>query len=401
MRHALRTTVDDCLLIDASGFGAMILMPGVLQENIRRECPHFDGMPYWDAAAIKELKQIATTPIQNDNKMAGALKYKLKSLVRSQLARSIQHRIQVRTVGVLRIDYTYPSAAADTASYVTHNAACIMKRVDGLFFELVQAGSFESFYTLFEKEEWMDSANTQFHSHPLPEFPEEVNTENMFLKNGYYRMNQGQLVMDTKRNFRKTVMALESEGAELILGDCGFLIYYQEDCRKVTQRALTLLSSLAALPIILQFQVEGKKTLILTANADSLKPLMTGVMMIVGFRVTELWTDYFDVKDWRGVKKFFEPLVKAERVPVDEVKPDLELWFKEPINFEPKDYYAVLLECTEMPPYRNDIVEWTKEIAGSSFMVFGPNVFSNWILGGFNRAEEALIAEDKVRRGEC
>lgn len=395
VKYAIATTVDKCIEIDGGDYGAVVLLPDVTSEVLLKECPHLIQIPLWDHEAHDELKAISIS-LNSEIKRDGAnLRIAAEEMVRIQLARNIKRPLNKRTIGVLAIDATYEAGRiAPALSFQTKNSIMVQKTVDLLFFSVVQNGKFECIYNLFEDEGWGAAVNAQYkRRNPA--------ASDKFLGMGYYRMNQAQLVVDMKRNFAQSVLYLESYGAEMIVGDNGFLIYYQKDCIAITTKALTLLSSLAALPLVQMYESEPNTpnlALILTVNTESLESLMNGVVLIVGFPATFEWQKHFAVRDWSEIEPFDTPLKNGEPFVQSAVVEQLRIWFKDENNFKRGEYYAILLESPDMPQFRNDIVSITAEIEKTSFKVFGPAVMANWVLDGFNRADLMLDIENNRRK---
>ena len=156
----------------------------------------------------------------------------------------------------------------------------------------------------------------------------------------------------------KTIAAckrLTMQGATTIIGNCGFFANYQQEVAASLDPGVQLFSSsLMQVPMVLNSLGSNKKVLILTANAELLLPAPAlkncGVseedmkrLVIVGNedgkemkRVTEETGSF-------NPKKLEQELVKLA---VDAVKAN-------------PDIGAIVLECTEFPPYAHAIQEAT------------------------------------------
>ena len=144
---------------------------------------------------------------------------------------------------------------------------------------------------------------------------------------------------------------VEKEGVRAICAACGFFGNYHEKVVNAVDVPVAL-SSLVQIPWIRSLIKPGKKIGILTANAASLTPKtfrICGVtdcsnLVIRGMEQTENFSvvctnkGYFD----NGVAR--EEILAAAQELID----------------EDSDLGAILLECSDMPPYAADIQELTQ-----------------------------------------
>ncbi|CAE7230344.1 ALMA7 [Symbiodinium sp. CCMP2592] len=97
------------------------------------------------------------------------------------------------------------------------------------------------------------------------------------------------------------------------------------------------------------------KVLILTANDDSLKPQKETLLSNCGFDVDDA---RFMIKGCQDVPGF-DAVAKGEKVDVDYVQPGIVYMVKELLK-KNASIRAILLECTELPPYADALRHETK-----------------------------------------
>ncbi len=157
-----------------------------------------------------------------------------------------------------------------------------------------------------------------------------------------------ELTKDDIQPFIEAAKQLENEGVSAITTSCGFLALFQKElANELNVPVFT--SSLLMLPMISHMIGNNKKVLVLTANSDTLtkKHLasvcgnLDGVHYdIVGTQRKKTFT-HFTVQDWNSVD-------------LDECEKDILETIDEAIE-KCDSYGAILLECTNMPPY-SDII---------------------------------------------
>lgn len=155
------------------------------------------------------------------------------------------------------------------------------------------------------------------------------------------------LTKDDITPFIDAAKELEKNGVKAITTSCGFLSLFQKElANEVNIPVFT--SSLIMLPFISQI-LGNRKVLVLTANSETLTPahlesvcgnLENCNYKIVGTQKYKTFT-HFTVNDWNAVD-------------LDECESDIFNCLDEAIKNDPT-YGAILLECTNMPPYSDKI----------------------------------------------
>jgi len=209
-------------------------------------------------------------------------------------------------IGILRVDYTYPPALGDAAHPNSYNYRTPHATWKGLTFEAAQAGE------------------------PLtPELHGAMKT---------------------------AVAALEKDGVMGIAGDCGFLMSYQEEARAVTT-VPTFISALLQASVLTSLFSIDESILVLTANGPALTPHMPKLLAQCGVSKPEE-QKRFIVAGCEALPGF-DAVAKGEKVNVELVMPHCVQLVQSEISKNPK-IRAVLLECTELPPYADAIRHATK-----------------------------------------
>ncbi len=148
-------------------------------------------------------------------------------------------------------------------------------------------------------------------------------------------------------SFAEGARALEREGVGAITTNCGFLVKYQREmAAAVTIPVFT--SSLLLVPLVHRMLPAGRRVGVMTVNAASLGPehlAGAGIGPDIPLAVAGL----------EGEKEFTRVMLG------DEMELDPELCREEHVRVarrlvgEHPDIGAIVLECTNMPPYTADI----------------------------------------------
>jgi hypothetical protein len=141
--------------------------------------------------------------------------------------------------------------------------------------------------------------------------------------------------------------ALEREGVGAITTNCGFLIKYQAELARAV-RIPVFTSSLLLVPLVHRTLPAGQRIGIMTVNASTLTPahlVAAGIGADVPLAVVGMETE----------KEFTRALLD------NELELDVDLAREEHVRVarrlvaEHPDIGAIVLECTNMPPYTDDI----------------------------------------------
>mmetsp|Transcript_65573 Transcript_65573/g.152328 ORF Transcript_65573/g.152328 Transcript_65573/m.152328 type:complete len:753 (-) Transcript_65573:170-2428(-) len=198
------------------------------------------------------------------------------------------------SLGVIRLDYNYPPAEGDTDCPASFGYDVFFRVIPGLTFEMAQMGKF---------------------------------TETV------------------ERNFAEGIKFLEMRNVSAITGDCGFMMAFQMLARKIAAKPV-FMSSMVQCPVIACAFEPTDQILILTANALQLKPQKEVLLSSCGFDVDE---HRFIIKGCQDVPGF-DAVAKGEAVPIDIVQPGILNLVGQALRQHPS-IRAILLECTELPPY--------------------------------------------------
>jgi Asp/Glu/Hydantoin racemase len=148
-------------------------------------------------------------------------------------------------------------------------------------------------------------------------------------------------------NFVEGARALEKEGVGAITTNCGFLVKYQREIAAAVKTPV-FTSSLLLVPLVHRMLGPGRRVGLMTVNSASLGPehlAGAGIGPDIPLAVAGL----------EGEKEFTRVLLG------DEMELDPELCREEHVRVarrlvsEHPDIGAIVLECTNMPPYTADI----------------------------------------------
>jgi len=208
---------------------------------------------------------------------------------------------EMPSVGIMRIDYTYPPALGDAAHPNSYYYRTPHATIKGLSFEAAQVG--------------------------------------------------GPLTAAQREAMAAAVAKLEAEGVMGIAGDCGFLINYQKDARAMCKRPC-FISALLQCAMLVSLYAKDELVLVLTANGPALTPALPALLKICGISAT---SDHerFIVAGCEALPGF-DAVARGEAVDVAKVQPHVVELVQAKVKANPK-IRAVLLECTELPPYADAI----------------------------------------------
>jgi len=209
---------------------------------------------------------------------------------------------ELPALGIMRIDYTYPPAMGDAAhpnSYCYRTPHAVVK---GLTFEAAQAGE--------------------------------------------------PLTAAQKGAMQAAIAKLEAEPEMMgIAGDCGFLINYQHEAVSLSQKVPCFISAVLQCPLLAALFAADEKVLVLTANGPALRPVFPA--LLAKCHVAEADHARFVVDGCEALPGF-EAVANAEKVDVAKVQPHMVALVQKHVKADPA-IRAVLLECTELPPYADAI----------------------------------------------
>eukprot|EP00928_Gymnodinium_smaydae_P007338 TRINITY_DN1264_c1_g2_i1.p1 TRINITY_DN1264_c1_g2~~TRINITY_DN1264_c1_g2_i1.p1 ORF type:complete len:765 (+),score=99.06 TRINITY_DN1264_c1_g2_i1:65-2359(+) len=197
-------------------------------------------------------------------------------------------------LGVIRLDYSYPPAAGDIDCPGSYAYDVLFRMVPGLTFEMAQAG---------------------------------------------------RMTFEVEKEFKMAIKWLESKGVSGITGDCGFMMAFQPIAREIATVPV-FMSSMVQSPMISVAFDKYDKILILTANSMTLRPQKECLLSQCGFDVDDSRFVIYGCQDVPG----FDAVAKGEKVDVDKVTPGIIDMVLRIIRHAPT-IRAILLECTELPPY--------------------------------------------------
>lgn len=159
----------------------------------------------------------------------------------------------------------------------------------------------------------------------------------------------GKLTPDVEKEFLEAIDYLEAKGVSGITGDCGFMMWNQELARSHTKKPV-FMSALAQLPAVTCAYSEEEMILVMTANGATLKPMHGLIADECGVDTQKNRFVIVGCEDVDG----FEAVAKGEKVDVEKCTPGVVGKAKAAIAANPM-IRAVLLECTELPPYADAI----------------------------------------------
>ena len=144
-----------------------------------------------------------------------------------------------------------------------------------------------------------------------------------------------------------TAKQFEAEGAKAIVGACGFFGNFQKQVADAVDIPV-FLSSIVQLPWIKTGIKEGQKVGILTADINGLNPNLFKSCGIEGYE------DYTVIKDLGKLPEFSAIIESRGRFNNQIVREEVVTAAVEMVKENP-EIGAILLECSDLPPYAADI----------------------------------------------
>ena len=212
-------------------------------------------------------------------------------------------------LGLLQLEYEYPPAFGDVDHPGTFGFQTCPRVVQGLTFERAQEGSFDP------------------------------------------------LILE---HMAGRIKDLEREGVVGITGNCGFMMHYQCFARYVSNVPV-FMSALIQAATMAAAMEPSERVLILTANAATLQPGKDKLLLESGIQVTN--SEKFVIRGCESLPGF-EAVANAERVDTIRVQTAISSYVLEILKEENarEDVGAikmVLLECTELPHYADELRRMT------------------------------------------
>lgn len=201
-------------------------------------------------------------------------------------------------LGVLRLDYDYPSALGDIDNPDSFDYDVVYRAIPGLTFDVCQTG----------------------------EISEHV-----------------------KDNCIKAVQFLNEKNVSGITGDCGFMANIQDLVREHTDRPV-FMSCLGRLPSILNSINSDAEVAVFTANGNSLGMFKAELDKICGIADHSHRLQIVGCENVPG----FDAVAEGREVDIERVSPGLVALAHDFLARHPK-VKCILLECTELPPYANTL----------------------------------------------
>lgn len=214
--------------------------------------------------------------------------------------------------------------------------------------------------------------------------PGDVGSSDSFEYPVYYRAvegltfevcQKGEMTDEIKARFKEAIRYLDQDKqVSVIISDCGFFMWFQKLARDYTNKPVVM-SSLALLPAIhAAVGKTGKRTgkiAIFTANRDSLKTIHETVAEEMPIDWTKKCYLLVDCRDVPG----FEAVATGEPVDFDKVSPGIVKKAVELTKNHRID--AFLFECTQLPPFSDDVR------AATGLPVYDAVVCADFFVRGF------------------
>jgi hypothetical protein len=196
-----------------------------------------------------------------------------------------------------------------------------------------------------------------------PPAPGDIDCPQSFGYDVFYRVvpgltftmcQSGKMTPEVEQKFKEAVDWLIAQGVSGITGDCGFMMYFQKLARMHCAKPV-FMSSLAQLPAVTCAFNQHELVCIFTANAKTLTPMRDLIKDECGVDPDERRFVIVGCETVPG----FEAVAEGGKVNVQKVTPGIVQLANETLQKFPK-IRAILLECTELPPYADALRSSTR-----------------------------------------
>ncbi|EOD24466.1 hypothetical protein EMIHUDRAFT_115912 [Emiliania huxleyi CCMP1516] len=273
-----------------------ILLESTLLPSFSDSMRQTRGVPVFDAITLADYLAAAST----DNPRFGSnidASVWSSAMERANVMDELSQRA-TPAIGILRIDYSYPPAPGDVDYPGSYYYRTVQEVAAGLTFEAAQEGR--------------------------------------------------PLTAQQREAMEGAIRRLEAaKGVVGITGDCGFLMNYQVDARRMSHLPCFISAMMQCHMLAASFAAD-EEFLVLTANGKSLAPKF-GEMLSLAHVTRPEDQARFHILGCEDVDGF-DAVAKGEAVDVARVTPGIVALAKAAAARRPK-VRAVLLECTELPPY--------------------------------------------------
>ena len=151
--------------------------------------------------------------------------------------------------------------------------------------------------------------------------------------------------------FIDAAIELEKEGVSAITTSCGFLALFQEELAMAVSVPV-FTSALIMLPMISRMIGKNKKVLILTANSNTLT--LNHLEAVCG-EVKDIPMEIYGTQDQKCFTQF--TVENWNEVDIEQCEKDIFHVLDRALLKDNSEFGAILLECTNMPPYSDVIRE--------------------------------------------
>lgn len=174
-----------------------------------------------------------------------------------------------------------------------------------------------------------------------------------------------------KALFIAAARELEAEGVRAITGSCGFLALYQEELADAVQVPV-FASSLLQVPLVHRMLRPGQKVGVMTAHKESLTAAHLRAVGVDDVMVR--------IAGMEGQPEFSDVILDGKRHSMDLEKIEAEvLAVAVALARDRPEVAAIVIECTDMPPYAHRIQQET------GLPVFDLSTLTNMVGEAVNR----------------
>lgn len=158
----------------------------------------------------------------------------------------------------------------------------------------------------------------------------------------------GKMTPEVEDEFIAAIKYLDSLGVSAIIGDCGFMLWFQELASQHTHLPIAM-SSLCSLPSVTVALGQHGKIAIFTASADSLEPMHDLIKDMCGIETHE---DKFVIVGCEDIEGF-DPIFVGGKLDAKKATAGIVEKAKKVVREHP--IRGFFFECTQLPPFSDAV----------------------------------------------
>lgn len=217
----------------------------------------------------------------------------------------------------------------------------------------------------------------------------------------FHMCKSGVLSDEVRERLIEVIRYLEEKGVSAIVGDCGFMMFFQAETRQYTKKPL-FMSALAQLPTITHSLAKDEMIAIFTANGPMLEPMRDLIRDECGVDMQDQRYVIVGCEDVEGFEKAFPENAKGEMIDTASTTPGFVAKARQVMEKYPK-VRCFLMECGALSQFSDALraefgVPVFDAITACDFLLDGFQDNARFGLNNWHRSWDGV--QDKADLGE-